>query len=116
MVNTAPHTNFMCPANGGTNATGSAASASCTKVKYPATTSDPTIATISVHALMRHQNHLRMNSPPVPAPMSKSRLKAWPASVSISPRPHPSTMLTSVARRPARTCSRSLASGFKNRT
>ena len=29
VVMSAPQTNFMCPANGGTNATGSAASASC---------------------------------------------------------------------------------------
>ena len=65
---------------------------------------------------IRHQNHLNMNSPPVPAPIKSSKLNACPASVSTSPRPLPSSNEITVANLSALTCSRSVASGRMKRT
>ena len=44
-------------------------SAVCKNAKYRATTNEITIAEISLHVLMRHQNQRSRNTSPVPAPI-----------------------------------------------
>ena len=48
-------------------------------VSQIATAKDTTMALISLHALMRHQNHRRMKTSPVPAPICRRIWKAWRA-------------------------------------
>ena len=76
VVMAVPQTNFCQANNSGTKAAGDAAKASCTHVKYAATTKEMTMAAISVAADMRHQNQRSKNSPPVPAPKRSNKLKA----------------------------------------
>ena len=67
-----------------------------------ATTSEMTMAAISVPAEIRHQNQRRMKRPPVPAPRSNSRLKACPAEVRVKLNAAPATNERMVASGPHR--------------
>ena len=62
-----------------------------------------TIATISVYALILHQNQRNIKMSPVPAPIIKSRLNACPAFVSTNPNPPPRKIETNVNMRPTLT-------------
>ena len=73
------------------------------------------IAAISAAALMRHQNHRRIRTRPVPAPTCIMRLKFEMASFIWSARQQEANMSTTVTIRPNQTCCESLALGLMNR-
>ena len=78
--------------------------------KKTAQRKETAIATISVHAFMRIQNHLRRNTSPVPAPTCTIRSKPDFALSRSGARAHPKTIKTTDAARATRISSRSPAS------